>query len=223
MGQAVGADGGVICAGEAADPSDRKGGRGWLRRPAALGRRLNRSRHRMGLLALASFLETIIVPIAIELVLVPFMLANRRQIWLIATVTLAGCLVAAVVGYLVGALLFDTVGQWAIDTFDLGRAYASYETQFRDYGFWAIVLVGVTPIPFPIAMLAAGAAHYSIPLYLVACALARGVRYYGLAALILAFGPAVDRWMRRFRQTPTAAPPRQPAREASRPGTDIHS
>ncbi|MCB9949056.1 MAG: DedA family protein [Rhodospirillaceae bacterium] len=184
---------------QAAGKTAGRAGLHWLRTPALLLGRLNGSRHRMGLLAVASFLETIIVPIAIELILVPFMLANRGKVWLIATVTLVGCLAAAMVGYAVGALLFDTVGQWAIDSWGLGDAYAAYGAQFEDHGFWAIVLVGVTPIPFPIAMLAAGAADYSIPLYLLACILARGVRYYGLALLIVAFGPAVERWFRRSR------------------------
>lgn len=184
---------------EAAAPRE-PGRSAWLRTPGAMLRRLNGSPHRMWLLAIASFLETIVIPIAMELVLVPFMLANRGRVWRIATVTLAGCLAAAMVGYAIGALVFDTAGQWALQTLDLHQAFDEFQARFQDYGFWAIVLVGITPIPFPIAMLAAGAAGYSIPLFLLACAVARGVRYYGLAVLVLAAGPLVERWFDRLRR-----------------------
>jgi membrane protein DedA with SNARE-associated domain len=63
---------------------------------------------------------------------------------------------------------------------------------FRDHGFWAIVGIGVAPIPFQIAMLVAGASHYSIALFLLAAAIARGIRYYGLAALVRNFGDRAE-------------------------------
>ena len=52
--------------------------------------RLNGSKHMLWLLALFSFLETLIVPVPIELVLIPLMALNRQRIWRIATVTTAG-------------------------------------------------------------------------------------------------------------------------------------
>ena len=164
------------------------------RRPADLALRLNASPWRMWYLGVASFLETTVVPVAIELVMLPFMLANRDRLWTIATVTLAGCLAGAGLGYLVGWLFFDTVGLWLIDSFGQRETFQAFENEFAENGFWAIVAIGITPIPFPIAMLAAGATEYSFPLYCLACALARGVRYYGLAILVAIAGPRVIGW-----------------------------
>lgn len=148
---------------------------------------------------IASFMETILVPLAIEIVMVPFMLANRDRIWTIAHVTLAGCLAAAVLGYGVGWLAFETVGRWLIETFGYAGAYRGFQEDFHRHGFWAIVLIGISPLPFPLAMLAAGSAGYPFLFYLAACALARGIRYYGLAVLVLLFGPAVLRVLRNRR------------------------
>ncbi len=183
-------------------------GRLWRlsRQPAALARRLNASRHRMLYLGAASFLESTVVPIAIELVMVPFMLANRDRIWAIATVTLAGCLIGAVLGYAIGLLFFDTVGQWLIETFGQEEAYRQFQDRFAQSGFWAIIAIGVTPVPFQIAMLVAGAADYSLALFILACALARGVRYYGLAMLVALAGPGVlDRLQKGQRATKLTA------------------
>ena len=55
-------------------------------------------------------------------------------------------------------------------------------------GFWFIISVGVIPIPFQIAMLAAGATSYSFFLFMLASALSRAVRYYGLGMLVLIAG-----------------------------------
>jgi len=52
----------------------------------------------------------------------------------------------------------------------------------------AILLVGVTPIPFQAATLGAGGAGYPIPLFVLATLVARGIRYYGLALLVRLLG-----------------------------------
>ncbi|MEX0607780.1 MAG: hypothetical protein WD138_07080, partial [Halofilum sp. (in: g-proteobacteria)] len=64
----------------------------------------------------ASFLETTIVPIPIEVVLIPFMAVNRDRVWWIATVALTGCLLGAFVGYGVGYFVFESIGRWLIET-----------------------------------------------------------------------------------------------------------
>lgn len=179
--------------------------RGWLhqlrmamRRPAVWAQWLARSRYGLWLIGTASFLETIIVPIPIELVLVPYMLANRRRIWTIATATLAGCLIGAIVGYGAGYFLFETLGRWIIAQFEYGQAIETFRQSFDRYGFWAIMAVGVTPVPFQVAMLVAGAAAYPIPMFVLAAVIARGIRYYGLALLVCLFGQrALELWRRR--------------------------
>ena len=159
-----------------------------MKRVETWSRRLSESRYALALIGVASFLETLVLPIPIELIVVPFMLANRRRIWLIAAITTLGCLLGAVVGYGLGALLFGSVGPWLIETFGWQAAYQSFSQQFDRNGFWAIVSIGITPIPFQIAMLSAGVAGYPILLFLLATAVARGLRYFGLAALVVVFG-----------------------------------
>lgn len=172
---------------------------------ARLARRLHRllreSRYGQAILFLASFLETTIVPIPIEVVLIPYMLANRDRIWWIATVALAGCLLGAMVGYGVGYFLFESVGNWLLEAAGWREQFRIFENQFRAWGFWAIVAVAVTPIPFQVAMLLAGVTGYSVALFVAAAVLGRSVRYYGLALLVLAFGEMALRMWRRHART----------------------
>ena len=159
---------------------------------------LQNSHNALALLFVASFLESIIVPIPIEVVLVPFMLLNRRRIWLIAGIATAGFMVGAMVGYGVGHLLFDTLGRWLLETMGYGPAFERFQAAFHHYGFWAVLAVGISPIPFPVAMLTAGATGYSIPLYLLAAGIARFLRYFGLGVVVVLFGDRAVQLCRRL-------------------------
>jgi membrane protein YqaA with SNARE-associated domain len=161
---------------------------------------IRQARWPMGALFVASFAETIIVPVPIELVLVPLMLALRDRIWWIATITTLGCLAGAVVGYGVGYFLFEEIGRWLIGWMGWDAQFAHFQQLFDAYGFLAILAIGVIPIPFQIAMLAAGIAGYPFLLFMLAAVIARGIRYYGLAALVLAFGSRAGRlWQQQSR------------------------
>ncbi|MGO3055652.1 YqaA family protein [Halomonas sp. AOP43-A1-21] len=153
--------------------------------------RINGSKNMLWLLGTLSFLETIILPIPLELILIPLMAANRQRIWLLATVTTAGCLIASLVGYGVGMLLFQSIGNWFIEFMGMQESYQAFQTFFNQYGFAAILVIGIVPIPFQVAMITAGLSGYPILLFVLAAFIARGLRYYGLAWLVYRFGHSV--------------------------------
>ena len=153
--------------------------------------RINGSKNMLWLLGTLSFLETIILPIPLELVLIPLMAANKQRIWLLATVTTAGCLIASLVGYGVGMLLFQSIGTWFIEFMGMEQSYQSFQTYFDQYGFAAILAIGILPIPFQVAMITAGLSGYPVLLFALAALIARGLRYFGLAWLVHRFGSRV--------------------------------
>ena len=165
--------------------------------------RLGKTKRAQFVLFWASVAETLIVPIPIEVIMVPFMLANKARIWLTATVVLAGNIAAALVGYAIGYYAFNSFGRSLIDRFGWGESFGEFQALFADYGFWAIVAIGVIPIPFQIAMLVAGAAKYPILWFVVAAALARGARYYGLGALVYYLGDQATAFWREHKLSVT--------------------
>ncbi|ROO34889.1 YqaA family protein [Salinisphaera orenii] len=159
--------------------------------------RLLDSNHGLAWLGVLSAMETLILPVPIELVMVPYMLARPARLWLIAAVTLGGCVAGSLIGYGIGFFVFDSIGQWLLDTLGADAAYERFSQRFSNNGFLAIVAIGVTPIPFQVALLAAGIAGYALPLFLVAVGLARGLRYFGLALLVYLVGErALALWRR---------------------------
>ena len=168
--------------------------------------KLNRSRHPLWIIGILSFLETIIIPVPIEVILVPMMASNRKRIWLIATIAFGGCLAAAVLGYGVGMLLYESLGRWFLEAMAYQEAYEAFRSFFQRQGFVAIVIVGIVPIPFQVAMITAGLAGYPFYLFVLAAGIARSIRYFGLAWLVARFGRrAKHLWQRHALATSLGA------------------
>ena len=153
-----------------------------------LGKRMIESRHVLWGLGLASFLESIIVPIPLEAILIPLMQARRHQLFLLAGIALLGCLLGAATGYAVGYFVFEAIGQQLVEWVSTPEQFARVRQNMESGGFWFVLSVGVIPVPFQIAMLAAGATGFSFALFMVASAISRAIRYFGLALLVLIAG-----------------------------------
>ena len=162
-----------------------------------LGQRLIQSRHALWGLTLASFLESTVIPIPLEALLIPMMQARRRQMFLFALLALLGCLAGAALGYAAGLWLFDALGDQLIAWFSTPEQFERARQAMESRGFWFVLSVGVTPVPFQTAMLVSGATGFSFGLFMLASALARGLRYFGLALLVYWAGDQAETLFRR--------------------------
>jgi len=162
-------------------------------------KRMVESKHMLKGITLASFLESTIVPVPLEAVLVPLMQARREKIWWIALMATVGCIIGAVFGYALGYFLFDLIGDWVINTFSDPSQFDQVKQKMTSQGFWFVLTLGIAPIPFQIAMLAAGATKYSIWLFLVATAIARSIRYFGLALVVYIAGNKAEALIKRYK------------------------
>ena len=150
-------------------------------------------------ITIASFLESTIVPIPLEAVLIPLMQAKREKLWLIALMATVGCIIGALFGYAIGYFLFDAVGQDLISWFGSEQQFERVTQKMEAQGFWFVLTLGIVPVPFQIAMLAAGATKYSIWLFLLATVIARSLRYCSLALIVKVFGNKAERFIRRYK------------------------
>lgn len=157
------------------------------------------SKHMFTSITAASFLESTIVPIPLEAVLVPLMQARRDKLWLIALMATIGCIIGALFGYTLGYYLFDAVGDWVINSFSTPAQFEQVTEQMQQQGFWFVITLGIVPIPFQIAMLAAGATKYSLVMFLIATTIARSIRYFGLALVVYFAGNQAERIIKKHK------------------------
>lgn len=138
----------------------------------------------------ASLAESTFVPIPLEVVLLPVMIGQRQKAWKYASLALLGCLLGATIGYFVGLLAYETIGQWFIGTMGLESQVEGVRQKIDERGFWYVLFIAISPVPFQLGYLGAGLAGYSFWLFLLASAIGRGIRYYGLVVLVMLFGKA---------------------------------
>jgi membrane protein YqaA with SNARE-associated domain len=156
-----------------------------------------RSKHAGWGVFVASLAESTFVPIPLEVVLLPLLIARREKAWAYAAFALAGCLLGASIGYVVGMLAYETIGQWFVGVMGLEGQMERVKGKIEDRGFWYVLFVAISPVPFQLGYLGAGLAGFSFWLFLLASAIGRGVRYFGLVVLVLVLGKAAGPWLER--------------------------
>lgn len=137
-----------------------------------------------------SFAESAFLPCPPDFLLIPMVLADRKRAWLIALVCMVGSVLGGMLGFAIGSLLYDTVGQWLINIYGSG-GYDSVKQRYDYWGMWIILFQGITPVPYKIISIATGALHYSFPLFVLLSAITRSVRYFGEASLLFIFGDRI--------------------------------
>lgn len=169
----------------------------WLRDPREFLNRVVHRRFALPALFGYAFLEGAILPIPIEAVIVPFMQLRRDILWLIPAIALAGFFASAILGFAIGALFYDQLGAPLIAWMGWQDQFINVEQFLDQWGFWAVVALGFTPLPTQILMIGAGAFGVPTLSFVVAILLARGTRNFGVAALVYYYGDRVVHWFQK--------------------------
>jgi membrane protein YqaA with SNARE-associated domain len=148
-------------------------------------------------LALIAFAEASFFPIPPDAMLIPMALARPRAAWRFAAICTVGSVVGGALGYLIGYAVFNQLARPILSLYGYGAAYAAFQAKFADYGLWIILIKGLTPIPYKIVTIAAGAARFSFPLFMAASAITRGTRFFLVATLLHFCGDSVRVFIER--------------------------
>lgn len=128
-----------------------------------------------------TFAEAVIFPIPPDPLLIALVFAKENRWWKLALKTTLASLLGGVIGYLVGVGLFETFGQWLIETYHLQEEYVSLGETFAEGTFIAVLAAALTPIPYKLITLTAGAFGVNFSLFLLASILGRGIRFFGVS------------------------------------------
>jgi membrane protein YqaA with SNARE-associated domain len=148
-------------------------------------------------LALIAFAESSFFPIPPDALLVPMALARPRAAWRFAAVCTVASVAGGALGYLIGFAVFDQLARPILNLYGYGAAYAAFQAKFQEYGLWIVLVKGLTPIPYKIVTIAAGAARFDFWLFMLASLLTRGARFFLVATLLHFYGDAVRDFIER--------------------------
>jgi membrane protein YqaA with SNARE-associated domain len=154
--------------------------------------------HALWALAAVSFVESSFFPIPPDIIMIPMILAQPRKAWLIALVATVASVFGGLLGYFIGAALFDTIGQAIFDFYGKSDAVAAFNERFNAYGAWAVLVAGVTPFPYKVITIMSGWTGLSIPVFIVASIVARGLRFFIVASLLWKFGDPIRFFIEKY-------------------------
>jgi len=140
------------------------------------------------ILGLVSFAESSFFPLPPDIMLIPMLIADRSRAYQLAFLCTITSVLGGILGYFLGYYLIDTIGQLIIGTYGLETEFMNFQKAFQDYGFWFILIKGVTPIPFKLMTIASGATQMNLWLFIFASTLVRSFRFFLLATIFWFYG-----------------------------------
>jgi membrane protein YqaA with SNARE-associated domain len=144
--------------------------------------------HALWTMGAISFAESSFFPVPPDIMLIPMAIARPDRAWVYATVCTLASVAGGILGYMIGALLYDSLGQWLIHLYGYGNKVESFRAAYASYGAWIILLKGLTPIPYKIVTITSGFAAYNLVLFILFSIIARGTRFFVLAFLLNRYG-----------------------------------
>jgi len=143
-------------------------------------------------LFVVSFAESSFFPLPPDLMLGPMAAAEPSKWLRYAIICTVASVLGGLAGYAIGMFLMDQVGRYILDFFGYsGDRELELRAFYDQYGAWFIFLKGLTPIPYKLVTILSGALHFSIPIFILASILTRGLRFTLVAWIFQKFGPQI--------------------------------
>ena len=144
--------------------------------------------HALWIMGAVSFAESSFFPVPPDVMLIPMALARPERAYVLAAWCTATSVAGGLLGYAIGALLYDSVGAWLIQLYHYGDKVETFRAAYAQWGAWIILLKGLTPIPYKIVTITSGFAGYNLGLFVVFSIIARATRFFVLAFLLHRYG-----------------------------------
>jgi membrane protein YqaA with SNARE-associated domain len=149
-------------------------------------------------LAGVSFTESSFFPIPPDVMLVPMCLARPDRAFRYAGICTIASVLGGLLGYAIGLLLYDTLGQFLIKLYGYDQQAAEFRAAYAEWGHWIILIKGVTPIPYKIVTISAGFAAYNLFWFTVLSIITRGARYYAVALILHFWGEPAREFIEKY-------------------------
>ena len=125
-------------------------------------------------LAAIAFLESSVFPIPPDVLIIPMIVARPSRAFVIAGVALAASVAGGVLGYLIGAFLFEAIGQPVLAFYGAAEQFDAFAQRYNAWGAWAVLIAGVTPFPVQDHHHPVGLDRLNFGVFMLASVLARG-------------------------------------------------
>ena len=151
-------------------------------------------------LFILAFVESSFFPIPPDVLLIALALGRRAGSYYYALVSSLGSVLGGIFGYLIGFFTWNLVGHYFF-TYVPGftpQQFGHVQGLFAQYNFWIVFAAGFTPIPYKVFTIGAGVFQVNFPLFLLASAVSRSLRFFLVGGLIYHFGQPIRLFIDRY-------------------------
>ena len=131
--------------------------------------------------------ESIIFPVPPDPLLIALGVGKPSFALVFAAICLAGSLLGASVGYVIGMW----GGRPVVDRLFSQDKIRFVEQKYQRYDVWAILIAALTPIPYKVFTITAGMFRLHFGRFMLASLIGRGARFFAVGLLIAFFGEPI--------------------------------
>ena len=152
-------------------------------------------------LGVVSFIESSFFPIPPDIMIIPMVIAKRKEFIKIFLIASIFSVLGGILGYLIGYLFFD-LAMYVMELYN-------YEDKIKDLKLsmstgsglitWLgiLFLAGFTPLPYKAFTIASGLIAFNLPVFIIVSLISRSLRFFIVAFLSYKFGELFSKYMNK--------------------------
>lgn len=148
-------------------------------------------------LSAISFAESSFFPIPPDPLYLAMTFKNRSSTWPLALLCTLTSVLGGYVGYLIGYAFYETIGKEIVEFYGATESIANLRSSFNDWGFWIIILKGITPIPYKFITIASGLSGLDLYTFTIASLISRGFRFFYVGLISWYFGTSIKKFIEK--------------------------
>jgi len=149
------------------------------------------------ILFVIAFVESSVFPIPPDILLIPMILAARQSWFKIALICTVGSVMGGWMGYYIGSGLYEQIGLPVLEFYGYAAKFEVFRETYNEWGAWAVFFAGVTPFPYKVITILSGATDLDPTVFTIASVMARGLRFFLVAALLYWFGQPIRQFIEK--------------------------
>ena len=152
-------------------------------------------------LGLVSFIESSFFPIPPDAMIIPMVIAKKKEYLKIFLIASIFSVLGGIFGYLIGYLFFD-LAMYVIEFYGYQDKVENLKLSMsQGNGFLAwlsiLFLAGFTPLPYKAFTISSGLIAFNLPIFIIVSLISRSLRFFIVAYLSYRFGELFTEYMEK--------------------------
>jgi len=152
-------------------------------------------------LGLVSFIESSFFPIPPDAMIIPMVIAKKKEYLKIFLIASIFSVLGGIFGYLIGYLFFD-LAMYVIEFYGYQDKVENLKLSMsQGSGFYAwlsiLFLAGFTPLPYKAFTISSGLIAFNLPIFIIVSLISRSLRFFIVAFLSYKFGELFTEYMEK--------------------------